>query len=418
MNLKTYQADSMAKALVLVKKDLGPDAIILNTRTLKVGGMLGVGARSRVEITATDQVDVLQSARRRPKMSQPWGKSTSQADGAAVNDRTTNRSPQSADSLQAASTDVAFQNMTGEVTALKSMVQSLVAESRKSRLPQLPESLCELYEELISRDVADELAHEFIIGVADELTGDQAADRELVRRRLRKKIESMLPADPMDEGIATNSPRIVALIGPTGVGKTTTIAKLAANSRLREKKRVGLLTTDTYRIAAVEQLRTYAKIIDVPVEVAVTPDEVAPALKRMANCDVIYIDTAGRSQNDAPRLDELNRFLKAAQPHQIHLVLSGAAGHKTLSHTAERFKTLGVSSIIFTKLDEAVGFGVILNVLRQVDRNLAFVTNGQNVPNDIQKADGANVAEWILGQKEHPDSSAVDRNGATHDQGV
>ncbi len=408
----------MPEALSKVKKDLGRDAIILHTRTLNVGGLMGVGTKHRVEITATDQTDVLRSTARSPRMNNKSGKSRSPADGAAVNDKATSIQSQSAEPHSGSSAQAALSDMRGEMGAIKSLVQNLVTQSRKDRLPQWPESLRELYEQLIARDVADELAHEWIEQIANELTGDEVADRRRVRRCLQDKIEAMLPAETLGESAVTGRPRVIALIGPTGVGKTTTIAKLAANSRLREKKRVGLLTIDTYRIAAVEQLRTYARIIDVPVEVAVTPDEVASALKRMAKCDVIFIDTAGRSQNDTPKLDELRRFLEAANPDEIHLVLSGAAGSKALLHTAERFKPLGVNRIIFTKLDEAVGFGVILNVLRQVDRQLAFVTNGQNVPNDIQRPTGARLAEWVLGRNENTGTSEVGSEGTSNDQGV
>ena len=131
---------------------------------------------------------------------------------------------------------------------------------------------------------------------------------------------------------------LVALVGPTGVGKTTTIAKLAANYRLREKRRVGLITVDTYRVAAVEQLRTYADIIDLPMEVVATPREMREAVARMSHLDLVLMDTAGRSPRDEVKIQELKSMLSEAEPDEVHLVLSSTAGAKSLINTAEKVR--------------------------------------------------------------------------------
>ena len=150
---------------------------------------------------------------------------------------------------------------------------------------------------------------------------------------------------------------MVALVGPTGVGKTTTIAKLAANYRLREKRRVGLITVDTYRVAAVEQLRTYADIIDLPMEVVATPREMREAVARMNHLDLVLMDTAGRSPRDEVKIQELKSMLAEAEPDEVHLVLSSTAGAKSLISTAERFADVGTTALLLTKLDEAHSLG-------------------------------------------------------------
>ena len=137
--------------------------------------------------------------------------------------------------------------------------------------------------------------------------------------------------------------RLAALVGPTGVGKTTTIAKLAANFRLKEKRRVGLITVDTYRIAAVEQLRTYADIIDLPMHVVSTPREMRETVERMSHLDLILLDTAGRSPKDEVRIQELKAFLAEAEADEVHLVLSSVAAARTLEQTAERFAAVGAT---------------------------------------------------------------------------
>jgi len=186
-------------------------------------------------------------------------------------------------------------------------------------------------------------------------------------------------------------------VGPTGVGKTTTIAKLAANYRLREKRRVGLITVDTYRIAAVEQLRTYADIIDLPMEIVATPEEMHQAVARMANLDLILMDTAGRSPRDEVKIQELKSMLAEAKPDEVHLVLSSVASAGTLSKMAEQFATVGTTALLLTKLDEASSLGNLLPLLRSSRLPLSYLTHGQNVPDDIAPAESARLARVVLG---------------------
>ena len=179
----------------------------------------------------------------------------------------------------------------------------------------------------------------------------------------------------------------MALVGPTGVGKTTTIAKLAANYRLREKRRVGLITVDTYRVAAVEQLRTYADIIDLPMEVVATPREMREAVARMSHLDLVLMDTAGRSPRDEVKIQELKSMLAEAEPDEVHLVLSSTAGAKSLISTAERFADVGTTALLLTKLDEAHSLGHLVSLVRECQLPVSYLTDGQNVPDDIQVAE-------------------------------
>jgi flagellar biosynthesis protein FlhF len=184
-------------------------------------------------------------------------------------------------------------------------------------------------------------------------------------------------------------------VGTTGAGKTTTIAKLTAQFRLRNQFRVGLLTIDTYRIAAVEQLRTYAEIMDVPLEVVATPREMRAALTRLTAFDLLLIDTAGCSPRDEVRLQALRSMLAEAQADEIHLVHSAASGSESLSAAARAFAPVGVSALVLTKLDEAASLEWLGSLLNQHRLPLSYTTSGQNVPKDIRPASGSTLSNLI-----------------------
>lgn len=183
-----------------------------------------------------------------------------------------------------------------------------------------------------------------------------------------------------------NRPTIVALVGPTGVGKTTTIAKLAANFALFEGKSVGLITIDTYRIAAVEQLKTYSEIINLPIEVVYTAADFKRALQNLSDKQLILIDTAGRSQKNKQQIRELRHFFNGRPLNETHLVLSANTKLEDLLETADSFKELNVNRLIFTKLDETNSLSNVVEVAEKLRIPLSYVTTGQSVPEDIEVA--------------------------------
>ncbi len=192
------------------------------------------------------------------------------------------------------------------------------------------------------------------------------------------------------------------MIGPTGVGKTTTLAKIAANLKLRERRRVGLITLDTYRIAAVDQLKKYADIIGSPIRAVSTAEELQAALESMSDCEFVLIDTAGRSPNDTMKLNELKQLLGSIGhegPDEVHLVLSTTASQACVELAIARFSDVRFDRIIFTKLDEAAHVGVLLNVVRKVNMSLSYFTTGQDVPNDIEVGRGRSLARRIIGSE-------------------
>lgn len=288
-----------------------------------------------------------------------------------------------------------------EIAALKQMVGQVLQRQAGTLQPAMPEALFNEYVGLIQNEVAQEIADDLCDRVRRDLNEEQLADAAQVRTSFRRHLAALVPVAPDSMLVRPSDgrPFTVALVGPTGVGKTTTVAKLAAAYKLRHQRRVGLITTDTYRIAAVDQLRTYANIIGLPLKVALTPAEMAEACRSLAHCDVILIDTAGRSPNDGARLEEIRAFAKAADPHEVHLVLSSTCSEQVLMRTIERFSTVEADRVIFTKTDEAVSLGVLINVMRKAGKELSFITTGQEVPDHIEAGSPERLAALVLGEK-------------------
>jgi len=389
----------MHQALAQIKREIGPDAAIVRTRTFKRGGVFGLGARTVVEVTArpSQKADTCRRPTGNKRLQQAYTANTSLTQPKI---RSVAVSPEDRQGVSTALTTAAApynEEFKDQLNDLRTLVEGLVKEQRQLHAPQMPEQLFDLYLDLIQKEVADEMARELIDHAQKELTGNQVQNAHLIRQRLVHIMDTMIDtAGPIARNL-DGSARVVALVGPTGVGKTTTIAKLAADFKLRQNKKVGLITIDTYRIGAVDQLRMYADIIDVPLKVVLTPAELKEAVTLMGDLDIILIDTAGRSQNDQIKIRELQTFLTAAQPHEVHLVLAGTAHHSHMLSAVENFKVLGVDRLIFTKLDEAISFGVLLSVMKKIEASLSYITIGQDVPDDIEVGNSTRLARLLLG---------------------
>lgn len=514
--LKTYRAPSMALALTQLKNELGPEAVILHTRTYKTGGVMGLGAKTMVEITATADARVPRrkaSADAAPERAAPSGQAPARASAETLRPASGSvtvaprsaapaRAPVQSSSGRAASPQVAASGapprdrppslptqpvevlapetdaerlgrparvrdervrtvrparprelskefdsapepesplpsprseriarlavqaeprpvdaaaagaLEQELASIKRLMGQVLQVSRQAmssgsrppdggpmRLGSMPDALFSLYLRLLDTGLSPETADDVASGVRDELRGAELNDEHIVRQTLLRRLAAMAPVagePPRPARAPDGRPLTLALVGPTGVGKTTTLAKLAAAYKLRHAKRVGLVTCDTYRIAAVEQLRTYATIIGLPLRVATGPDDLLSALEAQADCDIVLIDTPGRSQHDAGRLGELQALVHVSKPHETHLVLSATSSETVLERAASRFAAASPQRVVFTKLDEAVHLGPMFNVLRRMDLPLSFVTTGQDVPDDIERANAERLARLLL----------------------
>lgn len=229
----------------------------------------------------------------------------------------------------------------------------------------------------------------------ESLTQEIMESEERLSSYLTSAIRPLLQVQPPQFSTVSDQRRI-ALVGPTGVGKTTTIAKLAARFLGENGGSIGFITIDTYRIAAVEQLKVYGDIMNLPVEVVINPQELESALSYHQDKDLILIDTAGRSPRDNYCIDELSTFLVPEFNIEKHLVLSAATRENELVHAINQFERLGIDQTIVTKIDECQNLGVLLNIQIQNPNPLSFLTNGQRVPEDILAADQNTVADLIM----------------------
>ncbi len=386
MDVKTYRAKTFQDALQMVQSDLGPDASILQTRQLRSGLVRWLRNTPQVEVTASATIPV-------PRRLHEG--LAADVDSAACSLEDSVSIP-SADRFNYRAQYRS--NLYNHGNSGTSLVEELCGHQATSSGQHLPETLVQLLGELLDAEVNEELATELIEQLSHDATPMDLQDPQLLRTRLAQSLEEEIQvASPIK--LPPGERRLVALVGPTGVGKTTTIAKLAANFHLRDQRRVGLITVDTYRIAAVDQLRTYADIIDLPMEVVSTPKEMRTAIDRLSDLDLILMDTAGRSPRDDVRIQELRAILAEANADEIQLVLSCIASTNSLTRSCQQFAKVGTTSVLLTKLDEATGLGNLIPLFRNCELPISYLTNGQNVPHDIEPANASKLARVILGME-------------------
>lgn len=392
MEVHTFRADTMHEALALVRRELGPDAAILRTREVRTSRLFGLlpGPR-KIEVTASAGVNV---PSRLPPVEPP-------RDAMGRNRTDFGEAGLSLEVPNAETRSLAFRGETpvlevrNRLESMEHMLHELCRRNGSQSGYDWPDSLFRLYTDLIDADLSEEEARDWVERVRSDALRDRIEDVSILKSRIGRMLESELAVcGPIR--LSRGQRRVAALIGPTGVGKTTTIAKLAANFRLRENRRVGLITVDTYRIAAVEQLRTYADIIDLPMQVVSTPREMREAVQRFNGLDLVLIDTAGRSPKDEIKIRELRTLLSEARADEVHLVVSSVIGARALRQIIDHFQTASPTALLLTKLDEAPSLGGLLPVLSEGRLPLSYLTNGQNVPDDIEVADAGKLARMIL----------------------
>jgi flagellar biosynthesis protein FlhF len=361
MKVKRYVGPSVEDALNRVREEMGAEAIILNKRKIKPGkGITKLFKKSVYEIVA------------------------------AVDEYDRNKKGFNI------KLDNSYQMLEEKVDSLKESIETIINKIHHDNSDKkLPEIFVPYYNVMKENDVDAEIAENILESVKNKLNLNTTYDQEYIYFKFKQEISSRINRVKTIE-LTEGRPSIAVFVGPTGVGKTTTLAKLTAQYALMMKKDVGIITCDTYRIAAVEQLKTYCEIMDVPVKVVYQPRDIMEAMEGYRGKDLILVDTAGRSHRDKMRLVELQNLLKNLGQQQIFLVISATTNYKNCLDILESYSFLEDYRVLITKIDENVTNGIILNLALKSGRPLSYITTGQNVPDDIEKVDGERVASLIL----------------------
>ncbi|WP_339320207.1 flagellar biosynthesis protein FlhF [Paenibacillus sp. FSL R10-2734] len=462
MRVKRYVVDTMPDAMHSIRSELGSEAVILSTKEIKIGGVLGLFKKKKIEVVAaveTAQKGSVPEKPSKPAMNIPrsavpqaYQKASSASSTPTVTlekseeprsfaeiaaalseaidlEQSTIKDPESLQEIRNVSKDhlKATETIPDEVTSVPAHYESLGLEltsadasttendvlreirdmklwmeriaRQSSGARELPDSLQQLRDLLIEQEMDAVLVEEWISNISERWADEgRTWGPEKFQESLKEQLDGFLSGRIAD-GISQDT-QIVYIAGPTGVGKTTTIAKLAAEQLFKYGRKVGFITSDTYRISAVEQLRTYAAILNVPLEVVQSPGDLQRALFRLESCDLVIMDTAGRNYRNDMLVAELQSLLAKELRSETYLVLSLTSKSRDMKLIAEHFGRYKLDKVIFTKLDETGSYGPLFNVLNDFPLTLSYMTNGQNVPDDLLMASKEQLSEMLLGTGE------------------
>jgi len=380
MVIKKYLVKDMNEALTRIRYEMGKDAIIISQRKVKKPGIFGYFKPKMIEVTA---------ALENNKISQDWKQKKN--DDIDINESINSikklmkdKTKELNENLESCKEEIAVtpavidDNIKDEVKEIKELLNKVIKNTAKEKEED------EMLSYLREIDVEDELVEELLSKDYDNLEDFKEDFKKLIKENVKISNENLQGK--------------VVLVGPTGVGKTTTIAKLAGRLALIDKKKVGLITIDTYRIGAVDQLRTYAEIMNIPFKVVITLKEMESAVEELKDCDIVLIDTTGRSSKNTMQISELRAFIHKITPDNIMLVISGTTKNRDIDIILAGYRELNYEKLIITKLDETTAYGSIYNISKKSGKPIAYITTGQNVPDDIKSPAFDELEKLILGE--------------------
>lgn len=404
MIIKKYIVKNMNEALTRIRYELGKDAIIISQRRIKPSGITGFFKPKMIEVTAAlenDKVeakskfannksvdlseslkDIKKLVRETTEVKENLKTTSNYSDKynleKSSNYRDKNYLENSSKPIGENNLSKSDEKLSNEVKEIKDLLNKVIKNTNKEK-----------EEDVISEYLRD-------LDIEETLIKEINSNEELSLDEFKSHFKSII-----DSELEISNEELkgkIVLVGPTGVGKTTTIAKLAGRLALIEQKKVGLITIDTYRIGAVEQLKTYAEIMNIPFKVVITLKEMETAVKELEYCDVILIDTTGRSSKNTMQISELRAFNQKVEPDNTILVISGTTKNRDINTILEGYGKLEYNKIIITKLDETTTYGGLYNILKRAKKPIAYITVGQNVPDDIKIPTKEEVARLILGE--------------------
>lgn len=404
MIVKKYTGKDETEAVMKAKDDLGSNAVVLNVRTMKQRGLAKVFKKDFVEITAAlEEKDFAQNVNNnKPTFSRVSSEAIKKQQSQInllADDRADTNAPKQSEILEK------------KLDSLHDMLRNQIVKEEEtdkkedSKPAVRPEnnanfkSLKLIYNKLLENEVSEKYANAIINDIENSMKKESNLDSILASVYQKIILKFGEPEAIEDD----DRRKIVFFIGPTGVGKTTTIAKLASDFKLTRSKSVAMITADTYRIAAVEQLNTYASILDVPVNVIYSPSEIVESIEELSDYQMIFVDTAGRSHKNAEQRDEIIEMISNVRNSGIDadiiifLVMSVTTKYRDMVNICDAYKSLNAYRLLFTKLDETDSVGNILNIKLYTGAPISYTTCGQNVPDDIESVDVQKLAKSLLG---------------------
>ncbi|MCI1589603.1 flagellar biosynthesis protein FlhF [Heyndrickxia oleronia] len=359
MKVKKYVAQNMAEAMKQIRQDLGDEAVILNSKVTHTGGWLGLFKKKKLEVIAALDME------RKPSK-------------VFVKEKKREQHPQHPNQKSLESNN----NLHEEINEIKRMVQDITI-NQPIQMQNYPESIQIFCEKLYSQDLNMNIIHSLGDELLKQWRSSQVDPSEQEISEWAKKHFTEILSQ-YDNGGSNVRKKYINLVGPTGVGKTTTLAKIAAGEVINNRKKIAFITTDTYRIAAIEQLKTYANLLNVPVEVVYKLEDFQKAVKKYEDYDHVFIDTAGRNYREMKYIEELQKLIDFKQDIETFLTLSMTMKERDIQGIIKNFEILSIDKFIFTKLDETSTYGTLVNIIVQNKKGVAYLTYGQDVPDDVE----------------------------------
>ncbi len=395
MIIKKFQASTEKEAMVLVKEEMGKDAIVMNIKTIAPKGIYKLFRKPLVEVTAAvDENVTYKNDRPKEETTLPPRKNLN-PDIIYEEDEPFERSKENA-KVASSAIEEKLNNLQNLLEKQLNAKETIEVNEPKAAEPNKNIACIQLiYNQLVSNDVDEVYANQIMNEIDGSLKKDSSID--LILASVYQKLVLKL-GQPRTIELTNERPKFIFFIGPTGVGKTTTIAKIASKYKMEHHAKIAFLTADTYRIAAVEQLRTYANILGLPIEVIYTENDMKQAIDMYADYDIVFVDTAGRSHRNREQTDDLQNLLNCVpeDKREIYLVLSATTKYRDLINMTSVYSDITDYNLIFTKLDETDTVGNIFNIRMLTNAPLSYVTVGQNVPEDIIKIDPQSIAKKLL----------------------
>lgn len=411
MIIKKYQGKTEAEAMENAKKELGDSIVLMNVKTVKPKGLSKLIKKAYVEITVAKEEEREVTVHKENVAVSLSSSNTKQ---------TTSVNAEKEKNSQIISEERLLEE---KLDSLHSLLEQQIQRREEVKVSEEPEEVKETKDNKNSNESAQEDADKTkaVLSLIRETIVENEVEpkyADSILEEIEKNLKANMPMEHILSNVyqrmilrfgkpeciepAKEGPKVVFFVGTTGVGKTTTIAKIASKFVVEEKKKLALLTADTYRIAASEQLRTYANILEVPFRVIYTPEELGDAIKDFSSYDYILVDTAGHSQNNDKQRDDMADFVKFAQgkaEQEIYLVVSATTKYKDLKSIADKYKKMFDYKMIFTKLDETSEYGNLLNMKIYTGASMSYITCGQNVPEDIETFNAQSTVKKLLGGK-------------------